>query len=123
VLSAAILYVDPWLRTQPGLALITCLLTCIYGFGAGLELDALMDSAAPGIYPTNVLAKHMSHGKSNTYRLKLAPWGPMTYGNEVQVPVGLYRATQVGGTVCVYSGQGAFRVPWYQVRACDLQSP
>jgi hypothetical protein len=119
VLGGAALRVDPWFRQQRATAILTCLFVFAYGYGAGLEIDVLADSAKPVVYMTEVLAKRVFRGrKSNTYYLRVKPWGPITDADEITVPAGRYGATRTGDTVCVYVGEGAFRVSWYQVRDC-----
>lgn len=117
--SAAALGVDPWFRRQRLAAILTCIFTLAYGFGAGLEIDVLADSAKPSIYATQVLGKRIHHGsKSTTYYLTVGPWGPITRNDEISVPAARYGTAGIGDTICVYLGQGAFKVAWYQLRDC-----
>jgi hypothetical protein len=121
-LSAAALRVDPWFRRQRMTAILTCIFTLAYGFGAGFEIDVLADSTKPSIYATHVLGKRISHGsKSTTYYLTVGPWGPFTHDREIGVSIAQYRATGMGDTVCIYLGKGAFKVAWYQLRDCPAE--
>jgi hypothetical protein len=118
-LSGAALRADPWFRQQRWTAILTCVFTLAYGFGAGFEIDVLADSTKPSIYPTQVLGKRVSRGsKSTTYHLRVGPWGPITGDYEIGVSAARYGATRTGDTVCIYVGKGALQVPWYQVRDC-----
>ena len=118
-LGGAALRVDPWFRQQRWTAILMCVFLCVYGFGAGFEIDVLADSTRPTIYPTQVLDKRVSRSsKSTTYTFRVGPWGPMTGGNEIGVSAARYSATRTGDTVCVYVGKGALYVPWYQVWDC-----
>lgn len=118
-LTCAALRVDPWFRRQGATAILTCIFTLAYGFGAGFEIDVLADSTKPSIYATQVLGKRISHGsKSTTYYLTVGPWGPISHDDEISVPAARYRATDMGDTICIYLGKGAFKVAWYQVRDC-----
>ena len=117
--SAAALYSDPWFRRQRWTAVLTCIFTLAYGFGAGLEIDVLADSTKPSIYATQVLGMHISRGsKSTSYYLTVRPWGPITQNEEIGVPAARYLATSIGDTICAYLGKGAFEVAWYQLRDC-----
>lgn len=117
--SAAALAVDPWFRRQRLVAILTCIFTLAYGFGAGLEIDVLADSTNPTIYITQVLGKRINQGsKSTTFYLTVGPWGPITRNDEIRVPAARYSTANFGDTICVYLGNGAFRVAWYQLRDC-----
>lgn len=117
--SAAAVAVDPWFRQQRLAAILTCIFTLAYGFGAGLEIDVLADSSKPSTYVTQVLGKRVNHGsKSTTYYLTVGPWGPITQNDEISVPAARYGTASIGDTICVYLGKGAFKVAWYQLRDC-----
>jgi hypothetical protein len=121
-LSSAALRVDPWFRQQRWSAILTCVLTLAYGFGAGFNIDVLADSTNPTIYPTPVVGKRVSRGsRSRTYHLKVGAWGPITGDDEISVSAARYGAIRVGDTVCIYVGKGALQVPWYQARDCSNQ--
>lgn len=117
-LVAAAMLVDPWLRKHRVAALLLAVLCSGYGYGAGLEVNALLDRSTPINYPVAVLSKHVSHGKSTSYHFSLAPWGPYRTSEDVMVPGWRYRQTQVGGTVCVALRTGALGVAWYTVGSC-----
>ena len=122
-LTCAALRVDPWFRRQRATAIVTCIFTLAYGFGAGLEIDVLADSSKPSMYATQVLGKRINHGsKSTTYYLAVGPWGPISQDGEISVPAARYRATDTGETICIYLGKGAFKVAWYQVGDCPARS-
>ena len=117
-LGGSALRVDPWFRQQHWAALLMGLFICAYGYGAGLELNALADSTLPNVYATQVLGKRVSRGKSSTFYLRVAPWGPVTEAADVTVSAGRYQATRIGDRVCVFLGSGVFRIPWFQIRDC-----
>jgi hypothetical protein len=122
VLMAAGLRADPWLRSHRGSAALVAVLVGGYGYGAGLEVNALLDRSTPLNYPVVVSSKRVSRGKSTSYHLGLAPWGPYHTSEEVMVPGWRYRQTQIGDTVCVALRTGALGVAWYTLGSCgDLQ--
>jgi hypothetical protein len=88
------------------------------GYGAGLEVNALLDQSTPISYPVAVLSKHVSRGRSTSYHFAPAPWGPYRTSEDVRVPGWRYRQTQVGDTVCVALRTGALWVAWYTVGSC-----
>ena len=110
---------DPWLKTHRGATLLLLLLCCSYGYGAGMQVDALLDGSAPQTYRVHVTAKHVSHGKSTSYHLSLAPWGPKVNGQDLMVPYSQYAVLKPGDTVCMLLRSGALDVPWSQLGRCD----
>ncbi len=120
LLTGAAARVDPWFQKQRWALLVSGLMTCLYGYGAGMELNALADRSAPRVYPVVVAAKHVSEdSKSTTWYLTLNPWGPMTESKDVSVSAARYRLTEPGDSVCVMLRPGAFRIAWYRVAACN----
>jgi hypothetical protein len=123
-LAGAAARVDPWFRKQRWEVLLVGLLTCSYGYGGGLELNALADQSVPRIFPAGVLAKRVSRdSKWTTWYLTLKPWGPVAASDEVSVPEALYELTRPGDTVCVLLRYGALRIEWYQVATCNSTIP
>jgi len=59
------------------------------------------------------------HGKSTSYNLKLAPWGPVATVDSVSVSASTYQQTSVGQTVCVGLHPGAFALRWFVLQACE----
>lgn len=119
VLAGAALYVDPWLRRHLGAASVLTLLCCGYGYGAGVETNALLDHSVPASYAVPVLSKRISYGKSTTYYLGVPAWGPHPGSDEVMVPGWRYGTTRVGDTVCMLLRPGALRVAWYTLATCE----
>lgn len=119
ILTGAAIYVDPWLRRHLVTAAQLALLCCAYGYGAGLEVNALLDHSPPTSYPASVLSKRSIRGsRSTTYYLSVPAWGPYQAGQEVMVSPWRYRTTQVGDTICILLRPGALRVSWYTVASC-----
>lgn len=111
-------YADPWLRKHFGAAALLVLGCCGYGYGAGLEVNALLDRSVPKTYSVAVLFKRTSHGRSTSYYLGVPAWGPRQLGGEVMVSERRYRNTRVGDTVCMLLRPGAFSVGWYVLASC-----
>ena len=118
VIVGAAFYVDPWLRKHFGAAALLALICCGYGYGAGLEANALLDHSAPKTYSVRVLSKRVSHGRSTSYYLGVPPWGPHQSGEDVIVSGWRYQNTRVGDTVCLLLRPGAFGVEWYVLASC-----
>jgi hypothetical protein len=118
VTVGAAFYVDPWLRKHLGTAALLALLCCGYGYGAGLEVNALLDHSTPTSYRVTVLSKRVSRGRSTSYYLGVPAWGPHHSGEDVMVAGWRYRDTRVGDTVCILLRPGAFSVGWYVLASC-----
>ena len=110
---------DPWLKNHRGTTLLLLLLCCSYGYGAGMQVNALLDGSAPQTYRVGVTAKHVSHGKSTSYHLTLAPWGPKVSGQDLMVPYSQYAVVKPGDTVCMLLRSGALGVAWSELGRCD----
>jgi hypothetical protein len=119
-LGGAAALVDPWFRKQRVAALLTILLTCAYGYGGSVELNALVDKSVPRSFPTTVLSKRVDGDwKWKTWYLTLKPWGSRREDDDVSVSEAQYQRTQPGNTVCVLLRSGALRIAWYQVADCN----
>lgn len=115
---------DSWLQRHRGTAALLLILCCGYGYGAGMEVNALLDRSTPGKYRAIVTEKYVSHGKSTSYHLKLAPWGPKVSGQDLMVSYFQYARTKPGDTVCMLLRPGALDVAWSELGHCaDAQDP
>ena len=93
-------------------------MTLIYGAGAATVAKRILDVFAPTTYHAEILDKRVVHGKATYYQLTVAPWGPRTTENRIEVSRDLYRAVNVGDSVCANMKHGALGVRWYDVTAC-----
>ncbi len=119
VLAGAAARVDPLVRKRRWEVFLAGLITCSYGYGAGLELNSLADQSVPRVFQTVVVEKRVDGDwKWRTWYLTLKPWGPVTDHDEVSVSKTLYQQTQAGDTVCVLLRSGTLRIDWYQVASC-----
>jgi hypothetical protein len=94
---------------------------CSYSFGLAIVADTLADHAKASIYVVPVTGKHTTSGKSNTYTLELAPWGPVEGSNEISVDAAFYNDLQAGDQVCLGLHPGWLRAAWYQLAECPAQ--
>jgi len=91
----------------------------MYGWGLAAAADTVPDKSAAVSYTTTVVNKHVTHGRSTSYYLDLAPWGPMQGRNEVSVSSSTYQSTAIGEQVCLELRPGVLRVQWYRLVACN----
>jgi hypothetical protein len=80
------------------------------------------DTSQPQSFTVQVVGKHLSRGRSTTYYLDLAPWGPVDRTNSISVPSTLYRNTVEGDDVCLDLHAGALHMPWYRRVACGART-
>jgi hypothetical protein len=90
----------------------------IYGYGSVAVTDVVFDDSNAAAYSTAVVGGHVSHGKSDTYYLRLAPWGPIDHESDVSVSHTVYRNAHLGDTVCTTLHSGSLHAPWFRVTAC-----
>jgi hypothetical protein len=100
-------------RWSAGLAVVAY--AALYGFSATAAYNCAFDEERPAIYQTKVLSKHYSSGKTTTYYLKVAPWGPRTEAEDVTVTEDYYNRVQPGATTQIYLMPGKLQVPWFTV--------
>jgi hypothetical protein len=105
----------------PGKIIALLFISGFYGYGLASVADTLPDQSTPQPYATQVVGKHISSGRSTTYYLNLAPWGPMQGPNRISVPSEIYRRTVEGDQVCLELHSGALHVSWYKHVDCPNQ--
>jgi hypothetical protein len=95
------------------------LLGGMYSIGLVNAVNALADKSAPLPYQTSISKMFESHSSKGTrYYLRVGPWGPIVYPDDVDVPRGTYNASRVGDPVCFGLHPGFLRAPWYTVMPC-----
>lgn len=104
-------------RTKPGMVLVPLLMS-VYCFGAAGVANMRFDTSVGELFAVRVLDKRVHSGKSTTYHLNLAPWGPRTEQAEEAVQRDLYDQLRIGDQVCVSLKAGAFKVRLYEVGRC-----
>jgi len=105
-------------RSVLGNGLVLLLISCGFAYGAAATANATFDDATPGSYSTQVLGKHVSRGRSTSYYVRLAPWGPVQGERDLHVSYGFYRDARINGTVCLRLHPGALHAPWYAPVSC-----
>jgi hypothetical protein len=109
---------------RPGVAgpwqfvIVLALTGAALGYGAPALVDTRFDASPPQPFRVAISAMYVSHGKSTSYSLRLAPWGPRTQGSTESVAASLYNRLKPGDEVCVGLRRGALGVPWFVVHLC-----
>jgi hypothetical protein len=97
---------------------LTVGLCLYYGWGAAIEANMLRDQGATKVFKTRVLSKRISGGRSTSYYLELAPWGPRAKADEVSTVRATYDRFKPGDPVCVYLYPGALNIRWFELGTC-----
>ena len=107
--------------SPPGAVFGLLFIAAMFAYGLVVVADTLDDHSAAAAYLTTVTGKHLSKGKSTTYYLELAPWGPIQQPNKITVGHDVYSVTPIDGLVCLELRPGRLRIPWYQLADCPAQ--
>jgi hypothetical protein len=91
------------------------LLGVLYSTGLINAANTVPDRSSAVLYRTEVL-KMYETGES--YYLRLAPWGPIAYHEDVDVPGRICQEVKVGDQVCIELHSGFLHAPWYTLTAC-----
>jgi len=118
LLGVAAVMADRSLKNNVGMAILVLLLSSAYGYGAGMEANALLDRSAASIFTSRIIGKSVSSGKHTSYDLNLNPWGPKEDAGKVSVSRRFYEGVRVDDPVCIVLRNGALHVPWYTVHRC-----
>jgi hypothetical protein len=116
---SAIFFVDPTLRTKAITVLTMLALSLAYGYGVAIEANTLLDQSSGVNYTASVEGKHIVRGKTTTFELDLAPWGPRANSNNLRIARETYDAVQRGDVVYLTLHRGAFGIQWYYMRAAE----
>ncbi len=94
------------------------LLALIYGVSAVNLLDRVADTSKPTIMKSVVLEKWVHRGKSTSWNVRVAPWGPVEHEAAIGVASRLYDQVAVGDAVCMHLQAGTFGMRWYTLQLC-----
>jgi hypothetical protein len=117
VLGVVVLVADPVVRRRPAWLLLLLPFLIGQAAGAATVANCYRDPSAPAVQEVEVLGHRVSRGKSTTYYLRLARWGPRAGPEDVSVPRDLYRAVEDFQTVRVELRAGRLGLAWFRVRA------
>ena len=102
----------------PSFLLIMLIYGGLYSFGFVMAADTLLDDKPSTTYATFVVGEHETHGRSTSYYLDLAPWGPFTGTNKLSVSRSEYARARTGDAVCLALRPGYLNAPWYTRVLC-----
>ncbi len=123
----AALFLVPLLAAKQDNALMNraislLIFAAFYAYGVAVAADAQLDTTAPVPFRATVVRMHEYHGRSTTYALYLAPWGPLATTNRLNVSSRFYHRTEIGDAVCLDLHPGTLHAQWFTQVDCGLQS-
>jgi hypothetical protein len=116
VLGVVVLAADRAVRRKPAWLLLLVPLLAGQAAGATTVANCLGDPSPPSTYRVEVLGHRVVRGKRTTHYLTLAPWGPRTWAEEVQVSSLVYAEVEDGKVVEVVLRSGRLDLAWFRVR-------
>jgi hypothetical protein len=123
VLVLLLASVLPAVRKSPsrwGVLLFLIITGGMYSVGLVNSVNTLLDHSPSRTFGTWVLSKRESHSSKGTrYFLRVAPWGPIAYAEDVDVPTRTYNTTNIGDPVCYDLHPGFLHGPWYIPISCS----
>ncbi|MDE2357184.1 MAG: hypothetical protein KGL69_10565, partial [Alphaproteobacteria bacterium] len=95
----------------------------IYGYGASICLDRLLDRAPPAFHIGVVVDRFIAGGRSKQYEFRIQAYGhPEGATLDFVVSKALFDAGADGDEVCVAAHPGALHMPWYNLTPCARQT-
>ena len=114
---------DPHFNNRAVAGISIFFLGSMYCYGAIAHFDVLADRSSPASYQTQVLSKRADNGRTTSYYLQVAPWGPRHDPEEIEVPRALYGAITPGQSVSIHLYLGALHLPWFSVSRVATPTP
>jgi hypothetical protein len=105
-------------RSRARAAVSFLLIGLVFGWGATVEANVLLDRSEPGIFRMRVEDKWPVTGRYRSWHLRLAPESEGPEGGDYRVDGSLYARVPIGQLVCVHQWQGYFGFRWYSVETC-----
>jgi hypothetical protein len=122
ILWLSVCAVDLSIRTKGGTVVALLAFSLVYGYGAAVQANALLDRSPEASYSAQVKDKRVVSGKTTTYQLDLAPWGPVTDANRMRVGRTTYEYIQPGDVVHLVVRKGALGASWHFMRSWERGS-
>lgn len=106
---------DPHFHNRAVAVISVFFIGTMFSYGVIAQFDVLADRSAPATYQTHVLTKRADNGRTTSYYLRVAPWGPRQDSEEIEVSHALYATISPGQPVSIHLYSGALHLPWFSV--------
>jgi hypothetical protein len=96
-------------------------LTFVYGFGAVVETNMLLDSTVKR-FSAPIISRDYYVGRHSRFQVVLGPWSDQPKPRKHFMSWNTYVALRGKRTACINQGAGAFGVPWDRILACPTKN-
>lgn len=110
---------DPRARRRWFVVPLFALMCAPWAWGSLTLGNAVLDGSPGEPFRAQVVDKRISSGKHTSHYLKLAPWGPVTEEDEVDVGRAAYDRIEIGDVVCPRLRPGALGFRWFRLEGCE----
>ncbi len=86
-----------------------------HGYAVMVFLNQMTDKNIPMPYKARIQKMWATHGKSDSYHLELAPWGPQRNVDDVTTSEDFYNSVQVNDTIAISLHPGGLDIPYLDV--------
>lgn len=91
----------------------------MYSYGLVFVANSLDDKSPTRTYIVPITGKHTTSGKSTSYYLELASWGPVDHPNNLSVSSASYDQFNPGDQICIGLHSGRLHAAWYAPIECS----
>ncbi|MGJ5816635.1 hypothetical protein [Paludibaculum fermentans] len=111
--------IDPSSRAKGATAVAILAVSLGHGYGTAVQTNAMLDTSPEIAYDAVMKEKRVSSGKSITYQLDLAPWGPSRKETRIRVGQLTFQRVQPGDLIHLAVRKGALGARWYYLRSWE----
>ncbi|MCR8558287.1 hypothetical protein KXD93_11560 [Mucilaginibacter sp. BJC16-A38] len=97
-----------------GQFIMAIIISFCYSYGSILKINCTFDKSPSQLYTPVIIDKHITHGKKDSYYLKLNQWAARPV-HDTEVGYDLYYRTNIGQHVDVYLRKGFLNIPWFTI--------
>jgi hypothetical protein len=115
---AAWFLIEPDRRDRIFVAACTVALGVAWGWGVTTLTNAAEDTVPTRFYASAIEDRRISSGRSTSYYLRLAPWGPVAGSQQVGVGRVVYDQMAGAAVACIDLHDGLFGWRWHVVHRC-----
>ena len=112
-----------WFSKTFKLFLTALVIAALYGYGAVVASNYLLDHAQPSEQSMTILGRHETHGKGAAGYFTVPAWRKYSGENDIKVGWDMYYSHAVGGVICMQIHPGAFHIQWFSVDECQQALP
>jgi len=112
-----------WFSKALKVFLTALVIAVLYGYGAVVTSNQLLDHAQPSQQSLTILGRHETHGKGAAGYFTVPSWGKHPSANDIKVGWDMYYSHAVGELVCMQIHPGTFYIQWFSLVDCPQLVP